>query len=379
MDADYPRERLAFMLADTGAPVVLTQQRLLGRLPRSAAKLVCLDADWECISREPRETPTGITQATHLAYIMYTSGSTGQPKGVAVPHRAVARLVLNTNYIGLDHSDRVAQVSNISFDAATFELWGALLNGATVVGITKDVALSPKDFARELRDQNITAMFLTAALFNQLAAEAPDAFETLRTVIAGGEALDPKWVRAVLAGRGPRRLVNGYGPTENTTFTCCHLIQDLSQQTLNVPIGRPISNTTVYVLDSHLNPVPIGVTGELYTGGDGLARGYWNRPELTAERFITNPFDATGTSRLYRTGDLARYLPDGMIECLGELMTRSRSADTASSWVRSKASSDAIPRWTDASWPSAATTRPPNDSWHTSSPILSMLFPMPAS
>jgi amino acid adenylation domain-containing protein/FkbH-like protein len=319
LDATYPKERLAFMLEDTRTPVILTQQRLLGRLPRTSANVLCLDADWELIGREPRENTANLTHARHLAYIMYTSGSTGQPKGVAVPHRAVNRLVLNTNFISLDASDRVAQVSNISFDAATFELWGALLNGAQLVGVTKDITLSPKDFANELREQGITAMFLTAALFNQLASEAPGAFETLRTVIAGGEALDPKWVSAVLRNRPPQRLLNGYGPTENTTFTCCHLIRELRQEARNVPIGRPISNTTVYILDPHLNPVPIGVPGELYTGGDGLARGYWNRCELTPERFVSNPFDETKSGRIYQTGDLARYLADGTIEFLGRV------------------------------------------------------------
>ena len=319
LDAGYPKERLAFMLEDTGAPVILTQQRLLSRVPRDRAKIVCLDADWELIGRELRDNTASLANARNLAYVMYTSGSTGRPKGVAVPHRGVSRLVLNTNFIRLDPSDRIAQVSNISFDAATFEIWGALLNGAQLVGITRDVALSPKDFATELREQGITAMFLTTALFNQLASEAPGAFETLRTVIAGGEALDPKWVRSVLNNRPPQRLVNGYGPTENTTFTCCQEIDDLPQQVSNVPIGKPISNTTVYILDRNLNPVPIGVPGELYTGGDGLARGYWRRPELTAEKFVPNPFDCDNSSYLYRTGDLARFLSDGTIEFLGRI------------------------------------------------------------
>jgi amino acid adenylation domain-containing protein/FkbH-like protein len=319
LDANYPRERLAFMLSDCGAPVILTQQRLLGRVPHEGVKVICLDADWELIAREQRENTASLANARNLAYIMYTSGSTGRPKGVAVPHRAVNRLVINNDFIRIDPTDRIAQVSNISFDAATFEIWGALLNGAQLVGITRDVALSPKDFAAELREQGITAMFLTAALFNQVANESPGAFETLKTVIAGGEALDPKWVRAVLKNRPPQRLLNGYGPTENTTFTCCHTIAELPVNAFNVPIGRPISNTTVYILDRHLHPVPIGVAGELYTGGDGLARGYWRRPELTAERFIPNPFDPERASVLYKTGDLARFLPSGAVEFLGRI------------------------------------------------------------
>ena len=319
IDSSYPKERLAFMLEDTGAPVLLTQERLLGRLPRSSAKVVCLDADWDLIARQKTENPANPGHDSDLAYIMYTSGSTGLPKGVAVPHRAVNRLVLNTNYIQLGSRDRIAQVSNISFDAATFELWGALLNGGQIVGINRDVALSPKEFANELKERGITAMFLTTALFNQLAGEVPGAFETVRTLIIGGEALDPKWVREVLRNRPPKRMVNGYGPTENTTFTCCHLIRELSEHAALVPLGKPISNTTVFLLDSHQQPVPIGVPGELYAGGDGLARGYWNRPDLTSEKFVRNPFDESGTTFLYRTGDMARRLSDGTVEFLGRI------------------------------------------------------------
>jgi amino acid adenylation domain-containing protein/FkbH-like protein len=318
LDPSYPRERLAFMLADTGAPVVLTQQSLVSLVPPQAVKVIALDTDWELISAQSRENPLNTALSDDLAYIMYTSGSTGQPKGVAVPHRAVNRLVLNTDYIKFNASDRIAQISNISFDAATFEVWGALLNGGQLIGIGPEVVLSPKAFAREIQARGITAMFLTAALFNQLASEVPGSLRSVRTVIAGGEALDPKWVRAVLEHQPPQRLLNGYGPTENTTFTCCGLITDSELQTGNVPIGRPIANTEIYILDQRLNPVPVGVPGELYAGGDGLARGYWNRPELTAERFVPNPYGPAGTF-LYRTGDLARYLPDGRIEFLGRI------------------------------------------------------------
>jgi amino acid adenylation domain-containing protein len=319
LDPAYPKERLAFMLADTQAPVLLTQQKLLSLLPESGAQTLLIDGPLPKGISHLSTDPLLAARPSALAYIMYTSGSTGLPKGVAVPHRAVIRLVRDTNYIRLDATDRVAQVANVSFDAATLEIWGSLLNGACVVGIPQDVVLSPADFARALRDQRITAMFLTAALFNQVASQVPGAFEMLRTLIVGGEALDPNWVRAVLNERPPQRLVNGYGPTENTTFTCCHLIRTLPEDATNVPIGRPISNTQVYILDPDLNPVPIGVRGELYAGGDGLARGYWKRPELTAGKFIPNPFDRNTSEYLYKTGDLARYLPDGRIEFLGRI------------------------------------------------------------
>jgi amino acid adenylation domain-containing protein/FkbH-like protein len=316
IEATYPRERLTFMLADSETPVLLTQHRLVARMPKPT-HVLCLDSDWELIARESRRNLPRAGTPDNLAYVIYTSGSTGTPKGVAVPHHAVNRLVLNTNYIQFSQDDRVAQVSNASFDAATFEIWGALLNGATLVGITRDVSLSPKDFARELREQKISAMFLTAALFNQVAAEAPDAFATVRTMMFGGEAGDPKSVARVLKHNPPQRLVNGYGPTENTTFSACYEVRTMPDDATTVPIGRPISNSQCYILDAQRNPIPIGVPGELHVGGEGLARGYWNRAQLTAQKFIPNPFREG--ELIYKTGDLARWLPDGNIEFLGRL------------------------------------------------------------
>ena len=316
IEATYPRERLTFMLTDSTTPLLLTQQRLASLLPKPA-NVLCLDSDWELIARESRRNLPRSATPESLAYVIYTSGSTGTPKGVAVPHRAVNRLVLNTNYIQLNSNDRVAQVSNASFDAATFEIWGALLNGGTLVGITRDMALSRGDFARELKEQKISAMFLTTALFNLLAAESPDAFETLRTVMFGGEAADPKAAVRVLKHKPPQHLLNVYGPTENTTFSTGYEMRTTADGVMTVPIGRPISNSQCYILDAHLNPMPVGVPGELHVGGDGLARGYWNRPQLTAQKFIRNPFQPG--ELIYKTGDLARLLPDGNIEFIGRL------------------------------------------------------------
>jgi amino acid adenylation domain-containing protein len=295
---------------------------LVEEFSESRVKTVCLDTNWESISRQSQENPTNNVTAENLAYVIYTSGSTGTPKGVAVPHRAVNRLVCNTNYIQFTASDakgaqlRIAQASNASFDAATFEIWGSLLHGARLVVIPQNVVLSPQHFAAYIREQRISVLFLTTALFNQLASIVPQAFKDLHHLLIGGEALDPKSVKIVLRNGPPQRLVNGYGPTESTTFACWYLVQDIPEGATNVPIGRPISNTQIYILDSQLQPVSIGTPGELYIGGDGLARGYLNRLELTEEKFIPNPF---GNSKLYKTGDLAHYLPDGNIEFLGRI------------------------------------------------------------
>ncbi|MEH2164063.1 MAG: amino acid adenylation domain-containing protein [Nostoc sp.] len=331
LDPTYPKERLSFMLADSQVQVLLTQDKFVEGLATSGVKLVRLDSDWELINCQSQENLTNNATAENLAYVIYTSGSTGTPKGVAVPHRAVNRLVCNTNYVQFRNCDAyggisVAQASNTSFDAATFEIWGSLLHGARLVIIPQDVVLSPQNFATYICEQKISILFLTPALFNQLASIVPEAFKDLDHLLIGGDTLDPKSVKAVLRNGPPQRLLNAYGPTESTTFACCYLVQDIPEGATNVPIGRPISNTQIYILDSKLQPVPVGNAGELYIGGDGLARGYLNRPELTEEKFISNPFEEVedgmqgeGGSRLYKTGDLARFLPDGNIEFIGRI------------------------------------------------------------
>jgi len=325
LDPDYPSERLELMLRDSGSRHVVVQESLRAGLPSGVPEVIGApgpDSDWEAVrdaaGREGGgEPPRPAVPPGSTAYIMYTSGSTGRPKGVCIPHRAICRLVRDTDYVRLDASDRVAQVSNASFDAITFELWGALLNGARLVGTGRDTILSPPDFAAWLKREEITTMFLTTALFNQLAREAPAAFAGMRRVLFGGEACDPGCAARVLAAGPPDRVLHVYGPTENTTFTTWHTVERVPEGAVTLPIGRPVANTTVYVLDRRLEPVPVGVTGELYTGGDGLAVGYLNRPGLTAERFIPDPVGPEAGGRLYRTGDLARRLPDGSIEFLG--------------------------------------------------------------
>ncbi|MEG4292485.1 amino acid adenylation domain-containing protein [Microcoleus sp. C2C3] len=350
LDTDYPQERLAFIIEDTQISVLLTTQKLTDAIPKHQARVVCFDTDADAIALFSQQNPIAEVTPDNLAYVIYTSGSTGKPKGVAVTHRAVNRLVINTNYINIEPTDVIAQAANYAFDAATFEIWGALLNGARLVGVSKDLALSPKDFAAFMRSHKISVLFLTTALFNQIAQEVPYAFNSLRHLLFGGEAVDPKWVKEVLENGAPQRLLHVYGPTENTTFSSWYLVQDVPEDATTIPIGQPISNTQIYLLDPQLQPVGVGVPGELYIGGDGLAKEYLNQPELTVQKFIPNPFlRGRGTeepggrggdilpdsqsplplirrggptfpsSRLYKTGDKARYLSDGNIEFLGRI------------------------------------------------------------
>ncbi|ARU62078.1 hypothetical protein CBW65_14470 [Tumebacillus avium] len=317
LDPEYPNERLALMVEDAGLAIILTQERLLDKLPATQAVTLCLDR--EEFAGESSENPPCRSTSEHLAYIIYTSGSTGRPKGTCILHYAVNRLVKNSNYVTFTAADTIAQVSNSAFDAATFEFWGALLNGGRLVILPKELVLDADLFAEALHEYGVTSMFLTVALFNRMAALRPDAFRGMRDLLVGGDALDPKWVKEVLKHGPPLRLLNGYGPTESTTFAAWHEIKSVPEGAGSVPIGLPLSNTTLYVLDAQLQPVPIGVPGELYIGGDGLARGYLNRPELTEERFVPHPYSADDNARLYKTGDLVRRLADGSIEFIGRV------------------------------------------------------------
>jgi acyl-coenzyme A synthetase/AMP-(fatty) acid ligase/acyl carrier protein len=228
----------------------------------------------------------------------------------------VVRLVCNSDYVVPGPGDRIGQCSNSSFDAATFEIWGALLNGATLVIFPGEVVLSPNGLASALKQHQIDTLFLTTALFNQIAWENAGAFSGLRDLLFGGEAADPECVRRVLAASRSCRLLNVYGPTENTTFSTWEHVREVSMEAKTVPIGRPIANTEAYVLDPWLEPVPPHTIGELYLGGAGLALSYWNRSMLTAARFVPNPYGPAG-ARMYRTGDLVRWNAEGKLEFVG--------------------------------------------------------------
>lgn len=311
LDPTYPPERLAFLLADAGATALVTSRALHNLIDGWDGPALLVDDE---LAADLPAGPT-VTDPRNLAYVMYTSGSTGPPKGIGVPHRGVVRLVRDTNYLRIRSGDRVAFASSVSFDATTLELWGPLLNGAEVVVIPRDVALDPAAFAAELRRRQVTVTWLTSSLFNELVREVPDAVAPVATVLVGGEALDPETIRRVLRQGRPARLLNGYGPTECTTFTTTYEIGALADDARGVPIGGPVANTRVHVLDDRMRPVPVGVPGELYVGGDGLARGYVRRPALTAERFLPAPLG----ERLYRTGDRVRFRTDGDLEFLGRL------------------------------------------------------------
>jgi amino acid adenylation domain-containing protein len=312
LDPGYPRDRLDFMLTDTSAPLVLSHARFLERLPATSATLVLDDVPLDA----PSELPSVATEADAPAYVMYTSGSTGRPKGVIVPHRGIVRLVRDTTYTRFDASRVFLQLAPTSFDAATFEIWGPLLNGGRCVLYPGSGAPDLALLKSILVDHQVTTLWLTASLFNMIIDTAPDTLQGVPEILAGGEALSVAHVRKAQDLLPGTQLINGYGPTESTTFTCCYRIpRGFPTEWRSIPLGPPIAHTSVVLLDAHGKATPAGEVGELCIGGDGLALGYLNQPALTAERFIAHPFVAG--ERLYRTGDLARLLPDGAFEFLG--------------------------------------------------------------
>ena len=321
LDPNYPPARLAFMLADTQAPVLLTQEALLGQLPSFEGHILCLDRDWDAIAGKPDSDPPCRTTAENLAYVIFTSGSTGEPKGTLLPHATLVNLM---TWHGQGASDgRVAQFTSISFDVSLQEMFDALLSGKTLFIVDDATRLQPAKLAAFLHEQAITDVFVPNVVLEYLAEaviQARQQLPALAHIYQAGEALTiTPVVREFFNSHPACRLHNHYGPAESHVVTAAILPRDPKRWPHRPVIGAPISNTHIYIVDRSLNPMPVGAAGELCIGGDGLARGYLKRPDLTAEKFVPDPFSGVAGARLYRTGDLARYRSDGNIEFLGRL------------------------------------------------------------
>jgi surfactin family lipopeptide synthetase A len=314
LDPTYPHERLSFMVEDAEVPVLLTQSRVVQRLPQSNATVVCLDTDWPTIAKESDEDPASETKPENLAYVIYTSGSTGKPKGVQIPHRAVVNFLTSmSRKPGMTSADRLLAVTTLSFDIAGLEIYLPLILGASVEIVSREVASDGSQLLSKLTSAGATVLQATPATWRMLLEAGWEGSPRLKA-LCGGEAVSRKLANQLRGKTGA--LWNVYGPTETTIWSTTTQLE-LAEGP--VPIGQPIANTQIFILDKALQPVPIGVAGELHIGGDGLARGYLKRPQLTAEKFIPNPLSPVPGARLYKTGDLVRYLPNGDIEFLGRI------------------------------------------------------------
>jgi len=311
LDPDQPVARLSDMIADASPHVVVTNLPEDERLPDTVTFA-------ELASSSDRPPVVDLTGAD-AAYVMFTSGSTGRPKGIVVPHRAILRLAIEPGFANFGPGKRVAQIATTAFDAATYEIWCALLNGATTVVIDRMAAFEPKALAEAFQSARIHSTFLTATVFNRAAFSQEDVFSGFQEVLFGGEAADVAAVRLARERWPSVRFVNGYGPTETTTFASFHEVTSVPAGARTVPIGCPIRATALYVLDENLSPVPRGVAGELYIGGEGLAHGYHGDPSRTATSFIADPFSQHVGARMYATGDRVRRRPDGAVEYLGRM------------------------------------------------------------
>ncbi|KAF9342526.1 hypothetical protein BGX26_007353, partial [Mortierella sp. AD094] len=316
VDPKAPADRQIFIVNDCRARIIVSGVDT--QVPENLEEIV-LRVTGSYKEKNIVEAMEPITTCSSLdiAYAMYTSGSTGTPKGVLVPHRAIARLTINNGYANLGSDDCVAFISNPAFDASTFEIWSPLLNGGCVAIIDTDVVTDPYRLAEAINRYSITAMWLTAALFNQYVLKIGSTLAKLTYLLCGGEQETIESFITLLKYGSPKHLIHGYGPTETTTFATTYEITKIEPNQARLPIGRPISNTTTYVLDESRQPVPLGVVGELYIGGAGVANGYLNRPELTIERFLPDPFSKHENAKMYRTGDLVRQFPDGNLLYFG--------------------------------------------------------------
>jgi amino acid adenylation domain-containing protein len=313
-DAKYPKTRLEYLFADSEVRLLITDSRRHAHIAPPGTRTMLLDLVQPEISAQSTENLPRTSNGGSIAYMMYTSGSTGNPKGTLIPHRAISRLVKNSDFASFSPEEVFLAFAPVSFDASTFEIWGPLLNGAKLAIYPPEFE-SVEQFESVLQRYGVTTLWLTAGLFNTIVDRNPKSLAGIKQLLAGGDVLSVAHIRKAQAALPNTKIINGYGPTENTTFTCCYTIPKNWPENRSIPIGTPVSNTEVFILDDGLQRVPIGVPGDLYAGGDGLSLGYWKRPELTERSFLQNPFDPE--KRIYKTGDRARFLEDGSIEFLG--------------------------------------------------------------
>ncbi len=315
LDIQSPTERMVTMLNDSRAPVLLCREDTRREMDFNG-EIIMPDKIAEQIALENSANPDRVNKATDLAYVMYTSGSTGEPKGVLAEHRGIVRLVRNTNYTDIKPSDRILQLSNYAFDGSTYDIYGAFINGASLYLVPGDLLYSVDDLCSYISENRINITFITTALFNKLVDTDPEVIRNFDKIFFGGQDASLRHVRKSLEYRKNKdSIVHVYGPTENTTFSTYYVINEIKQSDTSIPIGASISNSRAYILNDNLYPVPVGIEGELYVSGDGLSRGYLNKEVLTSEKFLCSPF--IPGEKLYKTGDIAKWLPDGNIDFLG--------------------------------------------------------------
>ena len=314
VDVSYPKTRINYMLNDASAKLILSNKSVSNLLDTNI-EIINIDLTENFYNTQVNLFKSKFNiSSSNLAYIMYTSGSTGNPKGVMIEQKSIIRLVKNTNFISFDDNDRILQTGSIVFDACTFEIWIALLNGLELYIIKKDDLLNIFSFSRFLKDNKISILWLTAPLFNQICEQNPTIFEGVKCLLTGGDVLSPRHINMAKLSNPNLTIINGYGPTENTTFSCCFTIDN--EYSHSIPIGKPIANSSCYIVSKCGNLQPVGVPGELWVGGDGVARGYLNNEVMTNKSFCNNFLD---NLRVYKTGDLVKWLPDGNIEFIGRI------------------------------------------------------------
>ncbi|HEU0052872.1 MAG TPA: non-ribosomal peptide synthetase, partial [Longimicrobium sp.] len=318
LDPEYPPARLADMRRDADVRVIVARRVEDVAAWAGDARVVALDDQREAIAAERGDDLAVEVDPEGLAYVLYTSGSTGRPKGTGVPHRAVVRLVRGQEFVRWSEGEVVLQMVPTAFDVSTFEIWGPLLNGGCIAVYPPRVP-EPRGVGDFVRRHGVTTAWLTSGLFHQAVDEGLPGFEGVRQLLSGGDVLSPPHVAKAMALLPEARVIDGYGPTECTTFTSCHAVRADDLERRAIPVGKPLANARHYVLDAGMRPLPVGVPGELYIGGDSVARGYLGRPALTAEKFVPDPFSAVPGGRLYRTGDRVRWTALGEVDFLGRL------------------------------------------------------------